>query len=445
MNKQTTIITGLLCYVTCSIALANPLSDSLYSRTVTADGDNFTLLDATAYHQTVTTSRATIQQLLQTLQPYRQQSLNDQVATIAQQFTDIPYEALGASGEGDWQPNAITYQGGATHIQQDPVYRVDSLDCQTFVQVAMALLYSKNLNQFDKNYLHISYGAAGNPQGQYVRYYNRNNFVDADFNPVNERLGRLTDVTAQDLKKYAAIMTATITRQHWFIHQQEKLAQNVRVLTPTAGPAMAQRMLTTYANLNFPNFAAEKIAIAYLPKTLIALKQADGNYQPNDALLAELPLPAVAEIIRDPKLWLLNNKKIYDAIGSELTVSHMGLLYRQTFQYGDIIYQDIQCSMNNAGEKTCDVKPVTCSKQVCNEVMFAHATDRFPNNFYWYQLANGNYACSATPPAATQKKIPCNRVAALPLFDYLTDYQYGNRSYMNNDSIVGIHLEQLRG
>src|SRR5258708_2678106 len=99
-------------------------------------------------------------------------------------------------GEGDWQPNSSIYQSGAAHLRQDPVYRLDGLDCQTFVQVAMALLHANSLDQFDNSILNIAYGAAGNSSEGIVHFYNRNNFADGDFNPVNENNGWLSDVTS---------------------------------------------------------------------------------------------------------------------------------------------------------------------------------------------------------------------------------------------------------
>ena len=82
-------------------------------------------------------------------------------------------------------------------------------------------------------------------------------------------------------------------------------------------------------------------------------------------------------------------------------------------------------------------------KDQCNELMFSHATDARPNGYYWYKQADGNYTCSSKLPAKNISYTQCNRVEQQPLFDYLTDYQYGSYWYMNNPSIIGIHIEQL--
>jgi hypothetical protein len=46
-------------------------------------------------------------------------------------------------------------------------------------------------------------------------------------------------------------------------------------------------------------------------------------------------------------------------------------------------------------------------------------------------------------PSQVKHFTRCNRVNALPLFDYLTDYQYGTYWYMNNPGLLGIHVEKI--
>jgi|SRR5579885_1976451 hypothetical protein len=404
---------------------------------------SYTLLDYNTYKKNLVYSRKRIRQILNTLEPYRNTDANLLVAAISQQLADIPYLHAGAMGEGDWQPTSPVYQPGAEHVNQNPVYRLDGLNCQTFVQISMALLHSRNIAQFDRNILKIAYGAAGNPGGEIVRYYNRNNFTDADFNPVNQRNGWMTDVTSQGpLAVYAERMTARVTRQKWFEYQKKNLAENVQVLAQPNGRAMVHRFMTVYSNLNFPKFDSEDISISYLPKEKIARKQHDGSFQPNQELLDKIPTPAVAEIVRDPGKWNYFRIKIKDIIGTELTISHLGLLYRQIFGYGELIYHKTTCDFNDKNEKVCHVTPVLCQKRQCNELMFAHATDSLPAGYFWYQERNGHYVCSPKQPRGV-RYTSCNRVVALPFFDYLTDYQLGYYSSMDLHSVAGVHIEKL--
>lgn len=404
----------------------------------------YTLLDAEKYKKTVESSRQKIKYLLQSLSSKRNQHDDQQITFIVQKLLDIPYAQENGMGEGDWQPSSTVYKPGAVHLNQNPVYRLDNVNCQTFVQIVMALLYSYNLVQFDKNYLKISYGAAGNPAQEIVRYYNRNNFVDADFNPVNQRNGLLTDATSSGmLAPYSKTIHATITRQKWFLNQQKNLADNVLVLHHAIGPRMVQRFTTIYSKLDFPHFNSEEITMSYIPKEWLAIKQTDGGFKPNQTLLKKIPTPAIVEMVRDVKKWNLFGIKIKDLIGSELTISHMGLLYKQTFKYNELIYYKTTCTNENTSYKTCNAAPVTCQKSYCNELMFAHATNALPMNYFWYQKSNGDYVCSPRLPAGTTYT-RCNRVVALPFYDYLTDYQLGYYQNMDMPSLIGIHIEKLR-
>ncbi|WP_267257006.1 DUF1460 domain-containing protein [Coxiella endosymbiont of Ornithodoros maritimus] len=47
------------------------------------------------------------------------------------------------------------HQTGCAHIQQDPLYRTDQFDCQTWVQTALALINVRNINDYEKNILAI--------------------------------------------------------------------------------------------------------------------------------------------------------------------------------------------------------------------------------------------------------------------------------------------------
>lgn len=405
---------------------------------------NYTVLDAAQYYQNMQATRAKVQSLITALQTGSFQNTNDRVAFIYQQLADIPYLSEGAMGEGDWQPESSVYQPGATHIKQDPVYRLDGLDCQTLVQMTMALLYSSNLAEFDQTIIKVAYGAAGNPFGEVIHYYNRNNFVDADWNPINQQNGFLTDVTSQgNLAPYSETTSVDITRQNWFLFQQKNLATNVRVLNDAYGLPMANRFMQTYSELNFPRFGLEHVSIAYIPKEKLALQQSTGSYQPDQALLDSILTPAVVEIVRDAKKWTIGGKNIKNVIGSELSISHMGLLYWQRFNYGEVIYQKTTCNYDEQRQKVCSVTPIICETAQCNELMFVHATDARPNGYYWYQQADGGYTCSSKLPTDGVGYTKCNRVEREPLFNYLTEYQYGSYRFMDNPSIVGIHIEKL--
>lgn len=404
---------------------------------------SYTVLNNDKYHETIAESRTKISDILNQLQNKRHLNANTQIAFIADQLSDIPYIYQNAMGEGDWQPTSKTYQGDAIHLRQNPVYRMDGLNCQTLVQVAMALYHARNLDQFDKNYLKIAYGSAGNPDGEVVRFYNRNNFIEADFNPVNQRNGWLQDVTSKgELAPYAEYLQVNITRKNWFLHQRFQ-RDHIEVLDESSGDAMLSRFNTIYKELSFPRFESEDISMSYLPKEKLVIRKSDDSFIPNQALLNLIPTPAIAEIVRDPDKWNYYGIKIKNITGSEIAVSHLGLLYRKNFKKDELIYQKTQCKWNVERKKICEVTPVRCEKKNCQELMFTHATNGYSRGYYWYSLSDGKYICSPVKPGAGTAYTSCNRVVSVPFYDYLTDYQSGNFTVMDVKSIVGIHIEKL--
>lgn len=399
---------------------------------VRGHASQYTVINANANQIIIAQSRAKVRNLLSQLQAVSPSSLNDQVAFLTQKLADVPYLDKDGVGESDWQPSATTYQPGALHIMQYPVYRLDGFDCQSFVQTVMALLHSQTLPQFESNLLKISYGAAGNPQGEIVRYYNRNNFVDGDFNPVNQHNNYLQDVTAMNqLAHYAKTTSIVLSRQNWFARQNENLKETVNVLDNANGASMVKRFKQVYTHLNFPHFDAERITIAYIPKN---------EFVNHPMLLQMIPTPSIVEIVRNPNKWYVGNRKIRDVIGTDLTVSHLGFLYHQAFQYGDLIYRKIICH-HEYGYRVCQVTPVVCKKKTCDELMFAHATDAHPSGYYWYQSSAGSYTCSPEKPARGTPYSSCNRIERLPFIDYLTGSQHG--WYMTDSSYLGVNVEKI--
>ncbi|WP_280123883.1 hypothetical protein [Coxiella endosymbiont of Ornithodoros amblus] len=111
----------------------------------------------------------------------------------------------------------------------------------------------------------------------------------------------------------------------------------------------------------FHTFSLEIVTIAYVPKETFVKKSVDSkgtvHYQPNLKLINQIPTPSVIEIVRNVKQWRINEKNIKEVIGSELNVSHFGLLYRDRFSYGSTILKKITCGKNKAGNKVCSVTP----------------------------------------------------------------------------------------
>lgn len=411
---------------------------------------NFTVIPEKDYRHVVATSRVDIQKTLPHLNQMASHYQNKKNAYTAELiylshvFAAVPYGAEGAEGDGDWQPNSLVYQPGAVHIQQDPVYRTDQFDCQTLVEIFLGLLHSRNLNDFDQNILKIEYGAAG--VGTAVHYYNRNNFIE-DFNPVNEKNGYLYDATTQGIwKHYYRVTSAVVDRNAWFHHQTRPgfLGLNVRVLSQKNGDAMAARLLNHYPK-PFANFKPTRVYMTYIPKESLtqAIEAPDGviTYRPRSDLINQLPVPAVIEIVRDAKVWMLGDKPLQEAIGTQMNVSHLGFLYRENFKKGDLIARNVACTFS-FGRKKCRVISEYCTKKICTETMMMHATDVYPMGYFYYGRQGHFYCTRQLPKGAVGAQ--CDRVVSMPLGDYLTQRQYDKNLLMDEPSILGIHLEGLK-
>ena len=367
------------------------------------------------------------------LKHHPKDSVTKRIKYIVRQFINRPYAVdTNIEGESDW---SVAKKRGGVHVKQDPIYRTDKFNCQTLVQTILALLHSTTLNSFQHNILEVEYGGGG--AGNAIHYYNRNNFVSADFNKVNERHGFLQNVTPSFLPKVHAL----IDKDNWFNVQAKKLQTSVRVLNDRNGAAMAKRF-AHYAML-YP-FAKKDVVLHYYRKEDLVHCNADLSHcKPNKKNIAKLTTPAVIEITRDANKWMVGGKPIVDIIGTQLNVSHLGILYDQRFHHGEVIYQKITCHFEG-NKKVCQVKPIVCQKtKGCREKMYLEATDAYPNGYYYYQDNHGHYQCTDKAPNSRDNLVYCNRVLAMPIGAYLNSYEYGAYRYMTDPSIVGIHLEKI--
>ena len=410
-------------------AIETPVADT------TTKPQPFTVISPKHYISTMQQADRDVSHLIAITQP--QADLNSKLLALAHDpsIVDKPYITVGAEGEGDWyarSPEPAT----DIHIQQDPVFRTDAHNCQTLANLVLGVLHSDSLDVFRRHTIRqIEYGAADLPSDA-IRYFNRNNFTSASFNPINQKNGFLQDVTPN-----AKTIQTTIDIANWLAKQtQAGIRKNhIRVLHADAGLKMQARFNTHYAS-DYPVLQAHAVSLTYLPKNLLAHK-VDDKYIANTETIQQLPTPALVEIVRDDKNWKIGGKSMQELIGSGLLISHMGFIYRQTFHKSDIIYQKIACHKKD-GKKICAVQPVKCHKNQCDNIMLLMATNAYPNHYYWYRQ-NGNYHCSAVLPQNIHDYTSCNRVLNMPLAAYITQQQYGQHLFMDTPSIIGLHIEKI--
>ena len=366
-----------------------------------------------------------------TSQHYLQQLITDTQAY----WQNRPYALKHAMGEGNWCDFKLT-KTPCPHIQQDPIYRTDEFNCTTYTQTVLALIRATTLNQFKINLARIAYGANDTKT---ISYFNRNHFTSSDFNRINESTHLIKDVTPDIDKNKTRWKTTTINHQQW-IQTQIKQSRStlVRVLNAKQGESMLNKLHDNIKNAP----ATRQVKISYIPKEDLSITTKQG-YKANEALLKAIPTPAIMEVVRDDTKWNVAGSSIKKVIGSGILVSHIGVLYRQGFKKGDLIYRNISCTDRNNPQ--CQVNPVYCNKvDGCNELMFSSATDAFPNQYYYYKDAKGHYQCTDKPPLHKIRTTTCNRVESLPLSQYVTTKQYGHYTFLDSPSIVGIHIEKIR-
>jgi hypothetical protein len=433
--------------------LANtPLMEKTISQKPTSD-QNFTIITGYNYDKVIDHADNIIDgyyRFVAKTAPDEAASVDDLVNLFL--GLHIPYAFSGAMGEG--RDNCAPGDVACMNVKQDPMYRLDTQDCFTLVQDFMAMLQSSKLSGFKANLVDIAYGALENENGseKYISYLNRNNFTSSDFDRVNQLHHRLQDVTDTGFFRmhpfYMGHVQTVIDHANWFSYQakQGSIKGTVRVLPEKAsyGNQIAAYFSSGYGNA----FNKIDVGLDYIRKTALATQGDDGRYSPNDNTINHIPTPSVVEIVRDPSKWLVGGKPIKNIIGTDLLVSHVGILYRKTFKYGETIYQKTTCAYDGNKEKVCDVTPVVCKdiSGSCVKTMMLVATSAFPNGFvYSHNRELHSYACTdpGKIPAGYVKLTTCNRVYTIPLGDYLTYTQYGSQINMKNPSILGVNIEKI--
>lgn len=222
----------------------------------------------------------------------------NRIEFYSQKFLGCPY-ILGALGEG---PSA--------RFDQNPLYRYDGFDCLTYVNTVLALSHSHTLEDF-KAYL-----TALNYKNRKIDYLFRHHFMSVDWNPENEKLGVIENVTKKIVDEsnvpLAKSASTLIDRPNWFKHRQSqdiKLLKEVDILEVNF-LLEEMRGLASFVHL-------ESSTIDYL-----ALEDLfDKNKNPCLHLFAQIPHASIIEIVRP-------NWDLRDKIGTHLHISHLGFALR---------------------------------------------------------------------------------------------------------------------
>lgn len=215
-------------------------------------------------------------------------------------FLRKPY-LLGALGEGKYG-----------QYDQNPLYRTDAFDCETYVDTVLALFVSHNINDFEKNIISIRYA------NNIPSFRTRNHFTHIDWNTHNQRKGYITDITATLFPQEHKISRTYINKPAWFNHL------SYSALKLLAAPANPNELLNRL-HAESKKTKGQLSVLNYIP--LSALFDHQGN--PNMALFNRIPDNVVIEIVRP-------NWDLQKAIGTQLDISHMGF---GIYQHAQLIFR----------------------------------------------------------------------------------------------------------
>ncbi|MBX9838642.1 MAG: DUF1460 domain-containing protein [Silvanigrellaceae bacterium] len=368
---------------------------------------------------------------------------------LADRLDGINYTYSDATGEWNGTANSISNidcEGQNTCVQEDPIYRTDIFDCFTLVNLIIAVLNSNNLSEFKENIVKTSYGAYYLTENKNllttISYFNRNHFTIPDWTNVNAKYGFISNFADPINENQQINLKSTLTRSNWFIFNLDNpdksdkiLASEIRVFNDELGNSALKYFkdpdqpdsLQSILDKN-PDFKSTQVITNYIP-TKVAIDN-----------IETIPTPSVVGIVRDPVKW--NIKKL---IGTEYTLSHVGIAYKKTFDKDQFIYRDMVCSTKRGDNpRDCKVTNNTCGdgefkldkNNQCKIIMLLNATSAYPDDYYFYAKSDNMYACTKDRPSGSNIITTCNRVMSLPLKSYLEKNQ-------NISSVLGIHVENI--
>ncbi len=236
---------------------------------------------------------STLNELYAKLNPHSKHSMLDRLAYFSAFFLEKPY-VLFPLGEGH-----------PSEYDEMPRARLDSFDCETYVDTVLALSFAKNPQAFEHCLDTIRYEKGA------VSFTTRNHFTSLDWNQHNQENGYLEDITTRLLDRkhhpVAKYATTVINKKGWY----EKLPLSF-IRIPNLNFEERQKRLNKL-HAEGKRFQAQKVKLAYIPlKTLLGK---DGAF-----LQQQIPSGAIIEIVRPH--WALQA-----IIGTDLDVSHLGFAF----------------------------------------------------------------------------------------------------------------------
>lgn len=243
-----------------------------------------------------------ISALFQELAHQKPMRIGDKIAWISEHWLNRPYKlyCLGEGPQGDFD--------------QRPIYRTDGFDCETFVDMSLALAFSKNLSQFKKNINRIRY------HDNVVDFVHRNHFTNIDWNKNNQAQVFIKDITTNIKSNHQSLAienTIIIKKNQWYQQMSSK-----RVYLIAHNPQLInEKTSALHRQAHWQGQFVSKIK--YIPISSLY----DKEEQPKIAIFHQIPHGAIVEIVTP-------NSDTEKLIGTNLDISHMGFaLYKNKQLY----------------------------------------------------------------------------------------------------------------
>ena len=216
-------------------------------------------------------------------------SFQQRIDVISRLFMGAPYATppLGGGCDDPYNPR--------------PLYRLDVMDCITYIDTVLALSHADTPQQFVHYMNHFRY-----LQRPYT-YFNEAHFPNSDWNRHIQAMGVFKDITREikgpDNQTLAHTATTPIDKPRWFSRQ-------VAAMTLSPKQRHQAKQLIQHSHKTISH-------ISYIPLD----KLYDAQQHPIEAVFNQIPSGCLIEIVRPN--WDLREK-----IGSKLDVSHLGFVFR---------------------------------------------------------------------------------------------------------------------
>jgi hypothetical protein len=235
-------------------------------------------------------------------------STPDKIALFSNVLVGKPYQTE-PLGEGD-----------LGEYSQAPLFRFDRFDCETFVDIVLALSYAKQ----DSDFL---------PTINHIRYYNgevsfatRNHFTDVDWIPNNIAAGFIYNITDKVAGTLLPLQTQTvyINKQEWYAHLP---LSRIKINGLTVGQ---KQFLLEKLRMQGQYLQNKSVSTRYLLARDILAHEND--------IFKRIPQGAIIFIIRP-------NYPFLQRIDTELSIAHMGFAIRDKqqlyFRHASSMYKKV--------------------------------------------------------------------------------------------------------